>query len=277
MSTLCCFSYGVYMSCCQRALIGIVHTMTSGTQQSCNATDVFASPFSMKEFHGKGCVAKPRKQRRTTHSKNKHLSDRAQFSSTKSICSTSAAITPLDKASPVTSRRLHGKGKRTRSSKSYKSPCEEDSSSTTSSISPIFGLTSYRFMMHKEVKRAWEDRNSKASCRTPLSFKGKTTRSIISMDFKTGVRVEQPFARSHRRYLHSRPTSVEEICKELGRGQYKHVIVMSGAGISTPSGIPDFRLVKFRTCVCACVVMYVFVYVRACVQVCVHVLFLCVS
>lgn len=272
MSTLCCFSYGVYMSCCQRALIGIVHTMTSGTQQSCNATDVFASPFSMKEFHGKGCVAKPRKQRRTTHSKNKHLSDRAQFSSTKSICSTSAAITPLDKASPVTSRRLHGKGKRTRSSKSYKSPCEEDSSSTTSSISPIFGLTSYRFMMHKEVKRAWEDRNSKASCRTPLSFKGKTTRSIISMDFKTGVRVEQPFARSHRRYLHSRPTSVEEICKELGRGQYKHVIVMSGAGISTPSGIPDFRLVKFRTC--ACVVMYVCA--RACLCVCMYV-FLCVS
>ena len=250
--------YVEYVSCCQRALIGIIHTMASGTQQSCNVTDLFASPFSMKEFHGKGCVAKPRKQRRATHSKNKRLSDKTRFSPTKSTCSTSAAITPLDKASPVISRRLHGKGKRSKSSRSYKSPCEEDSNSTTSSISPIFGLTSCRFMMHKEVKQAWEDRNSKALSRTPLSFKGKTTRSIISMDFRTGVGVEQPFARSYRRYLHSRPTSVEEIGKELGRGQYKHVIVMSGAGISTPSGIPDFRL---EVCVCACL--------RACVCLCI--------
>lgn len=243
MSTLLFISYTECVPCCQRALIGIVHRMTSGTQQGSNVTDPFASPFSIKEFHGKGCVAKPRKQRRTIHTKNtKHLTDRKQLFTSKSISAASSAVTPLDKGSPVISRRLHSKRKGTKSTRSFKSPSEDDSSiSTTSSISPIFGLTSYRFMMHKEVKRAWEDRNAKELCRTPLSFKGKSSRSVISMEFRTGIRAE-PFAKSHRRYLHSRPTNVEDVGKELGRGRYKHVIVLSGAGISTPSGIPDFRL-----------------------------------
>ena len=178
------------------------------------------------------------------HAKNsKHLTDRAQLFTSKSLSRSSAAVTPVDKASPVVSRRTHSKGKRSKSTRPFKSPSEDDSNSTTSSISPIFGVTSYRFMMHKEVKRAWEDRNSRESYRTPLSFKGKNSRcSSISMDFRTGIRAE-PFAKSHRRYLHSRPTSVEDVGRELGKGRYKHVIVMSGAGISTPSGIPDFRLV----------------------------------
>ena len=251
--------------CCQRALIGITSRMTSATQRGSSGTDPFASPFSMKEFHGKGCVAKPKKLRRTMHCKStKHVTDRLY--TTKSTSKGSVAITPLDKASPVISRRLQSKGKRSKSTRSFKSPVEDDSSSTTSSISPIFGLTSHRFMMHKEVKRAWEDRNAKELCRTPLSFKGKATRSIITMDFKTSVKVD-PFAKSHRRYLHSRPTSVEDVAREIGRGRYKHVIVMSGAGISTPSGIPDFRSVKYGA-VCACVCGHVHVCMCTCLYLC---------
>ena len=243
MSTLHFISFIKNVPCCQRALIGIVNTMTSGCQQGSSITDPFVSPFSMKEFHGNGCVAKPRKRRALHAKKSKHLTDKSQMFTSKSRGS--ATVTPVDKASPVLSRRGHSKGKRNKSTRSFKSLFQDDASSTTSSISPTFGMANYRFMMHGEVKRAWEERSSRESYRTSLSFKGKSPcRSTISMDFKTGTRVES-FTRSHRRYLHSRPTSIEEVGKELGKGRYKNVIVMSGAGISTPSGIPDFRLVSF--------------------------------
>ena len=39
---------------------------------------------------------------------------------------------------------------------------------------------------------------------------------------------------------------VREIGRRLGRLLYKRIIVMSGAGVSTSSGIPDFRSVSYR-------------------------------
>lgn len=35
--------------------------------------------------------------------------------------------------------------------------------------------------------------------------------------------------------------TLEDIAKKIREQQYKRVVVMAGAGISTPSGIPDFR------------------------------------
>lgn len=36
--------------------------------------------------------------------------------------------------------------------------------------------------------------------------------------------------------------TLEDVAKNVRERQYKRVVVMAGAGISTPSGIPDFRL-----------------------------------
>ena len=35
--------------------------------------------------------------------------------------------------------------------------------------------------------------------------------------------------------------NIEEVCQRLKDGQYKQIIVMTGAGISVSAGIPDFR------------------------------------
>lgn len=35
--------------------------------------------------------------------------------------------------------------------------------------------------------------------------------------------------------------TVDKLIDTIKAGQYKRIVVLAGAGISTPSGIPDFR------------------------------------
>ena len=38
-----------------------------------------------------------------------------------------------------------------------------------------------------------------------------------------------------------RRTSLDDLCRRLSSGEYKNVVVMCGAGVSTNAGVPDFR------------------------------------
>jgi len=210
-----------------------------------------SSPFSVKDFNGKGCITeKPKKQRRTKHAKKPKASPGFKSTvATRNTPAISKGITSVDKASPITGKRTTSIKTKLSSRRTMVTPVS-DRSSLSSSLSTVSGLTSYRFSLYNSVKEAWQENDTSRvvkSLRT-CKEKGKSSSrySIISMDFKA-VRTE-PFSKSHRRsYYSGKPGSVEDIGKKLGKGNYKNVIVMSGAGISTSSGIPDFRLVVVYT------------------------------
>jgi len=229
---------------CQRALIGIFKMITSETHTGSGITSPLNSPFSIKDFNGKGCVVAKPKKRRTKHAKKSKASPGFKSTAvTKSAPTIPKGITAIDKASPITGKRTSSVKTKLTSRKTLITP-DGDQDSLTSLVSPVSGLTGYRFSLYNGVKEAWQENHTSKlakSLRT-CKEKGKSSSrySMISMDFKavkTG-----PFSKSHHHSYHSgKPGSVEDIGKELGKGTYKNVIVMSGAGISTSSGIPDFR------------------------------------
>ena len=229
---------------CQRALIGILKMITPETHIS---PSPLSSPFSIKDFNGKGCVAAKPKKWRTKHAKKPKASPGFKATvATKNTLAIPKGITSVDKASPITGKRTTSVKTKLSSRKTMVTPVS-DRSSLTSSVST---LTSYRFSLYNSVKEAWQENDTSRvvkSLRT-CKEKGKSSSrySTISMDFKA-VRTEQ-YSKSHRRsYYSGKPGCVEDIGRELGKGNYKNVIVMSGAGISTSSGIPDFRSVVIYT------------------------------
>jgi hypothetical protein len=49
------------------------------------------------------------------------------------------------------------------------------------------------------------------------------------------------FILSPTRRLSTKPSALDNLIESIKNGKYKRIVVLAGAGISTPSGIPDFR------------------------------------
>lgn len=47
--------------------------------------------------------------------------------------------------------------------------------------------------------------------------------------------------RANRRQSSSKTAALDNLIESIKNGKYRRIIVLAGAGISTPSGIPDFR------------------------------------
>ena len=81
-----------------------------------------------------------------------------------------------------------------------------------------------------------------------LSLNGHQTRGLLAT-LRSGGGKTLPVARrwwgvrdfTQGPGVHSQPLTLEELARGLAKGQYQKIVVMSGAGISTSSGIPDFR------------------------------------
>lgn len=110
--------------------------------------------------------------------------------------------------------------------------------------SPISNLLTFSNMSTSEVVLRMGGSSRQASS----ALAGHVSKPIPSLHlpphmkvhrqaFQTGSRQLGTFGRRKGAW----PLDVEEISRGLGRLQYRHIIVMSGAGVSTPSGIPDFR------------------------------------
>ena len=64
----------------------------------------------------------------------------------------------------------------------------------------------------------------------------------MSVDFFCSTTKKPHEQRVGKRYFSTfNASSVNDIANLIKHGKCKNVIVMAGAGISTPSGIPDFR------------------------------------
>ena len=79
----------------------------------------------------------------------------------------------------------------------------------------------------------------------PMTDARMRNKRIPSLHLPPHMRVNRQAFQTSTRQLGTfglkKPLTVEEIAQGLGRAQYRRVIVMSGAGVSTSSGIPDFR------------------------------------
>ena len=146
-----------------------------------------------------------------------------------------AWISENDSVIKAVSGRTSKQPEKDRASKSDLSvPSETESVLTTSTTSHSLNSGRQR-VAGPVVSSRWSKSTPTQPSRHPLPSPG-VPRCVAALT--TAAADGRGWSRGGRRQLELR-----DIAIGLGTTSYKHIIVMSGAGVSTPSGIPDFRYI----------------------------------
>ena len=81
-----------------------------------------------------------------------------------------------------------------------------------------------------------------------VSVPGLCAGALVSRPGQKSALLKFPLRTYHGKVGPMRPCAIEDIAHGLAHSRYKNVVVMSGAGTSTHSGIPDFRWDRILLC-----------------------------